>query len=82
MVKRGSEWGLGEAGCVGSGLGSQLGKIEIRTSFVAHIHRLVELALGPDAVEDDGVDGDCDYFNDYFDEGADESPILGSTGQL
>ena len=31
-----------------------------------------------EAVEDNGVDGDGDDFDDYFDDGADEGPGLGA----
>lgn len=36
----------------------------------------MEAAFGVEAVEDDAVDGDGDYFDDDFDEGADEGPVL------
>jgi len=37
----------------------------------------VEAALGADAVDDDGVEDDGEDFDDDFDEGADERPVLG-----
>lgn len=36
----------------------------------------MEAAFGVESVEDDAVDRDCDYFNDNFDESADEGPVL------
>ena len=65
-----------EAGCVGCGLGAELGEVEVGTGFVAEVHGFVEAAFGVEAIEDDAVDGDGDYLNDDFDEGADERPIL------
>ena len=80
VVERGAEGGghggFGEAGRVGGGLGAQLGEVEVGAGFVADVHALVQFALGVEAVEDDGVDGDCYYFDDDFDDGADEGPVL------
>ena len=73
----GGHGGFGEAGGVGGGLGAQLGEVEVGAGFVADVHALVQFALGVEAVEDDGVDGDCYYFDDDFDDGADEGPVLG-----
>lgn len=42
---------------VGCGLRAKLGEVEIGTGTVAHGHGLAELALRPEAVEDDAVDG-------------------------
>ena len=36
----------------------------------------MEAALRVESVEDDGVDGDGDDFDDNLDEGADEGPVL------
>lgn len=36
----------------------------------------MELAFGVEAIEDDGVDGDGDDFDDNFDDGADKGPGL------
>ena len=36
----------------------------------------MELALGPDTVEDDAVDTDGDDFDDDLDEAADKRPVL------
>ena len=36
----------------------------------------MEAAFGVESVEDDAVNGDCDDFDDDFDQGADEGPIL------
>ena len=74
------EWVWGfiafEAGGVGRGLGAELGEVEICAGFIAEVHGLVEAAFGVESVEDDAVDGDCDDFDDDFDHGADEGPIL------
>jgi hypothetical protein len=45
-------------------------EINIGAGFVADGHGLPELALGPEAVEDDGVDDDAEGFHDYFDDAA------------
>ena len=65
-----------EAGGVGRGLGAQLGEVEIGAGAVAHGHGLAELALGPEAVEDDAVDGNDKDFNYDFDDAAYECPVL------
>lgn len=65
-----------EAGRVGSGLDAQLGEVQVGAGLVAHVHGLVQLALGPVAVEDDAVEGDADDLDDDFDDDADESPVL------
>ena len=65
-----------ETGCVGCGLRSQLGKVEIRTGAVTDGHGLAELALRPKAIEDDTVDGDDKNLDDDFDDAADKSPVL------
>jgi hypothetical protein len=73
-------WGeRSEAGSVGCRLGAELSKIEVGTSLVSHGHGLAELALGPEAVEDDGVDDDAECFNDDFDDTADKRPVLQCT---
>lgn len=71
----GREWS--KAGSVGCRLGAELGKVEVGTSLVAHGHGLSELAFGPEAVEDDGVDDDAERLNDNFDDAADKGPVLG-----
>jgi hypothetical protein len=53
-----------------------LGEVEIRTGAVAHGHGLAELALGPEAIEDDAVDDDAEELDDDFDDAADECPVL------
>lgn len=65
-----------EAGGVGGGLGAELGEVEVGSGLVAHGHGLPELALGPEAVEDDGVDDDAEGFDYDFDDAADEGPVL------
>jgi hypothetical protein len=40
------------------GLRAKLGEVEVGTGAVAHSHGLAELALGPETVEDDAVNGD------------------------
>ena len=58
-------------------MGAELGEVEVGAGFVADGHGLAELALGPEAVEDDGVDDDAEGFDDDFDDAADEGPVLG-----
>ena len=36
----------------------------------------MELSLGPDAVKDNSINGDSDYFDDDLDKAADKGPIL------
>ena len=62
---------VGVAGRVGSGLRAEMGEIEIRARVVAGVHRLAELALGVEAVEHDGVNGDDHYVDDDFDDDTD-----------
>lgn len=70
-------WGLGtEAGGVGSGLGAELGEIEIGAGLVAHVHGLVQLSLGVVPVEDDAVETDADDFHHDLDDDADQGPVL------
>ena len=61
-----------EAWGVGGRLAAELSEVEIRASFVANIHGFVELALGPEAIEDDGVNGDRYGFYDNLDNTADQ----------
>lgn len=75
----GGHWGSGESWGVGGGLGAEVGQVKVRTGFVANVHRLAELAFGPEAVEDDGVDGDDENLDYDFDDAADESPVLHTT---
>lgn len=51
-------------------------EVEVGTRFVADVHGFAELALRVVAVEDDAVDGDCDGFDDDFNDAADERPRL------
>lgn len=53
-----------------------MGKVEIRTGAVADSHGLAELALRPEAVENDTVDGDDKNLDDDLDDATDESPVL------
>ena len=74
--ERGRHGGFGEAWGVWGRLAAQLGEVEVGAGAVAQVHGFVQLALGVEAVEDDGVDGDGDDFDDDFDDGADEGPGL------
>jgi hypothetical protein len=49
-----------------------LGKIQIRASLVPGIHGLSETVLGPEAVEDDSIDGDNNDFDHNLDDAADQ----------
>ena len=53
-----------------------MGKVEIRSGTVAHGHGLAKLALGPEAVEDDSVEGDNKNLDYDFDDAADKRPVL------
>lgn len=68
--------GKAEAGCAGGGLGTHLGEVEFGTGLVAVVHGFGETAFGYEAVEDDGIDEDDDDFEDDFDYGADQAPVL------
>lgn len=61
---------------VGCGLRAELGEVEIGAGLVTHGHGLAELALGPEAVEDDGVDDDAERLYDDFNDAADKGPVL------
>lgn len=71
-----------EAGRVGCRLCAQLGEVEIAACAVAVRHGLSELALRPEAVEDDGVDGDGDGLDHDLDDGAQQAPILKPADQF
>ena len=58
------------------GLSSQLSEVKIRACAIAQIHRLMKLTLRVKTVEDDPVDGNGNYFDDDFDKGTDERPVL------
>lgn len=82
------KWGLGrvrreawEARCIGGGLQTQLSEIQIRAGSVALVHGLHELAFAPHAVGDDGVDQDDQNFDDNFNDGAHETPVLQTAKQ-
>ena len=60
-----------ESGGVGRGLGAELGEVEVGAGAVAEVHGFVEFAFGPDAVEDDAVQEEGDYFDDDLDKAAD-----------
>jgi hypothetical protein len=49
-----------------------LSEVEIRAGTVTHGHGLPELALGPEAVEDDAVDDDAKNFDNDLDNAADK----------
>ena len=55
---------------------AKLGKVEIRAGAVAHGHGLAELALRPETVKDDAVDGDDKNLDYDFDDAANERPVL------
>jgi hypothetical protein len=57
-------------------LGAELGEVQVRAGAVAHGHGLAELALGPEAVEDDAVNDDAEKLDDDFDDAADKCPVL------
>lgn len=65
-----------KAGRIRCGLRSQLGEIEIRARTITEIHRLMKLTLRVEPVEDDPIDGNGNYFDNDFDKGADERPVL------
>lgn len=58
------------------GLSSQLSEVEIRACAIAEVHRLMKLPLRVEPVEDNPIDGNGNYFDNNFDEGADERPVL------
>lgn len=53
-----------------------MSEVEVRSSAVTLSHGLPELPLGPEAVENDGVDHNDKNLNDDFDDAADKSPVL------
>jgi len=61
---------------VGCRLRAQLSKVEIGAGLVTHSHRLPELALGPETIEDDSVDDDAEGFDHDLDNATDQSPVL------
>ena len=72
-------WGHGsflEAWGVGCRLAAKLGEVKVRAGAVPEIHRFVEPTFRIEAVEDNAVDGNCDYLDDDFNKGADERPVL------
>ncbi len=75
VVQRGGARAV-EARGVGRGLGAELGEVEVGAGAVAEVHGFVEAALGVEAVEDDGVDGNGDDLDDDLDDGADQGPVL------
>lgn len=74
-VTRSERW-RAEARGVGCRLRTKLGEVQVRAGAVADCHRLPELALGPEAVEDDSVDGDNKNLDYDFDDAADKRPVL------
>lgn len=79
-------WGFGGLGeairCAGTetwgvrgGL-EALCEVELGAGFFATVHGLGKSSLCDEAVEDDGVDEDDEDFNDDFDDGTDETPVL------
>jgi hypothetical protein len=53
-----------------------LGEVEIGAGAVTDGHGLPELALGPEAVEDDAVNDHAKDFDNDLDDAADECPVL------
>jgi hypothetical protein len=53
-----------------------LSEIQIRAGLVTSIHGLHETTLGPETVSNDAIDEQDENFNDDFDDGADETPVL------
>jgi hypothetical protein len=72
----GCSWRWSEAGGVWCGLRAELSEVEIGAGFVPEVHGFPQLVFAVEAIEDDGVDSDGDYFHDDFDEAADEGPVL------
>lgn len=62
-------------------MGAELRKIEIGASLVTNVHALSELALAPESIEDDGIDGDSNGLDHDFDNTANESPFLHAANQ-
>ena len=70
-------WGQGtEARGVGCGLRAELSEVEIGSSTVALSHGLPELALRPEAVEDDAVNDHAKKLDNDLDDAAHKSPVL------
>ena len=65
-----------EAGRVGRGLRAQLSEVQVGAGAVTHGHRLAKLALRPEAVKDNAVDGDDKNFDYNFDDAAYKRPVL------
>jgi len=65
-----------EARSVGRGLRAQLSEIQVGAGAVTHGHGFAELALGPETVEDDAVDGDDENLDYDFDDAAYKCPVL------
>lgn len=65
-----------KSGGVRCRLGAELSQVQIGASLVTLSHRLPELPLGPESVEDDSVNDDAESFNDNFNNAADEGPVL------
>lgn len=65
-----------EARRVGGGLRAQLSEIQVGAGAVTHSHGFAELTLGPEAVEDDAVDGDDENFDYNLDDTAYKCPVL------
>lgn len=69
---------LSEARCIGCALASQLRQVQISAGSVSCVHGLPEPVLRPEAVEDNGVDGDDDDLHNDLNDAADQTPILQS----
>ena len=68
--KSGGHGGLLETRCIGRRLGAQLREVQVGAGTVTDVHGFMELTLRAQAVEDNGVEGDCNDFDNNFNEGA------------
>jgi hypothetical protein len=75
ILREGGRLGA-EARGVRSRLSAELSEVQVGSRLVAHVHGLVQLALGPVAVEDNAVESDTDNLNDELDNDADQGPVL------
>ena len=66
-----------EARGVRCGLDAELGEIEIGSRVVPAVHGVHESSLGVDSIEDHGIDENDQNLDDDFDDGANQTPVLG-----
>lgn len=74
-ITRSERW-RAEAGSVGRRLRAKLGEVQIGAGAVADGHGPPELALRPEAIEDNAVDDDCQRLDHDLDDAADKGPVL------